>query len=343
MHMVHRLPTSPSAAPRLAFGIGTGLAWAGTQSPLLLLGTMVLGAVVPELGGSARAVLPEAAAVMVLGSFLAAALSPSELTLSRLRFSAALAATWVLPVALVWLVTSAVEVSPELRLGLVLSVVGPPVASAAALAAILGLAPRLALWLTMPPLVLAPLSLPALTRLFGSEIALDLGQIAMRLLVMIGSAGALALVLLALRRLVPALLPSTNAAAGISILGLALVGLSAAGTARLAIDAEAILFCKLCTVSLIVTLGLWAAGAVLFRQFGRCEAMTIGFLVGNRNQTLVWAAAGAQFTPLVDSYIVAAILPTLILPAALRLVLDFCRKPYPDFAGPEFLHPMRKP
>ena len=67
MHMVHSLPTSPRAAPRLASGIGTGLAWAGTHSPLLLLGAMALGAVAPELGGSARAVLPEAAAVMVLG------------------------------------------------------------------------------------------------------------------------------------------------------------------------------------------------------------------------------------------------------------------------------------
>ena len=219
--------------------------------------------------------------------------------------------------------------SLELRFGLVLSVVGPPVASAAALAAILGLAPRLALWLTMPPLVLAPLSLPVLTGLFGSEVALDLGQIAMRLLVMIGSAGTLALVLLALRRRVPALLPSTNAAAGISILGLVIVGLAAASATRLAIDAEALLFGKLFAVSLIVTLGLWAAGALLFQPFGRREAMTIGFLFGNRNQTLVWAAAGAQFTPIVESYIVAAILPSLILPAALRLVLDLCRKPYP--------------
>ncbi len=50
--------------------------------------------------------------------------------------------------------------------------------------------------------------------------------------------------------------------------------------------------------------------------------MTIGFLFCSRNQSRVWAATGAQFTPIVDSCVVAAILPSLILPAA-RLVARF--------------------
>ncbi len=87
----------------------------------------------------------------------------------------------------------------------------------------LGLAPRLALWLTMPPLGMAPVSLPGP---FGSEVAFKLGEIAVRPLVTVGSAGALALVLLALGRRAPALLPATVPAV-IAIFGLAIVALSA--------------------------------------------------------------------------------------------------------------------
>lgn len=60
----------------------------------------------------------------------------------------------------------------DLALGMALAVAGPPTASAAALAAILGLPPRCALSLSLAPMLLCPLITPASAARAGAELAL---------------------------------------------------------------------------------------------------------------------------------------------------------------------------
>jgi hypothetical protein len=55
--------------------------------------------------------------------------------------------------------------------------------------------------------------------------------------------------------------------------------------------------------------------------WGRKEALTIGLVTGNRNVTLAWAIAGSALPPAAEAFVVAAVVPVLVLPLAVKSVL----------------------
>jgi arsenite transporter len=159
--------------------VGHVLSFLGRAGPTLLV--VALGAAAPLIARGAHDVLPISAFLLTLGSFLAAALAAPEKILKRLQ----------LPLTLVWiaigvpatiaLLMPALHVEPGLKTGVMPSVVAPPVESAAAIATMLGLRPRLALIASISLTVAAPVLMPLLAQSFGVEVSLDPEKLAERL------------------------------------------------------------------------------------------------------------------------------------------------------------------
>ena len=105
----------------------------------------------------------------------------------------ALVLAWVglaLPLAAAILLSFSAD--PSLRAGVLLSLLAPPVGSAAAIAGMLGLRPRLALLVSIALTLLTPISIPCFATVLGLGIAFDMGGLAIRLFSIIGAAGLVA-------------------------------------------------------------------------------------------------------------------------------------------------------
>ena len=305
----------------IAQALGRGLAHLGRHGPALLVLALVAGAALPSLATAAYHLLPLSAFLLTLGSFLSAGLAPPERGWGWRRILLAL--TWVgLGVPLV--VAGAAHGLPldaPLRAGVILSVLAPPVGSAAAIAAILGLQPRLALLTSIGLTLAAPLSMPLLALVFGISVSIDMAALAMRLALIIGLACLIAQAARHWRRQVQPLLPDSQAAAGVAVLGLMVVGLAMTSGIRAHWASGEHAFMTFVAVAIAINLGVGLLGALLFRSWGAKDALTIGMVSGNRNVTLAWAAAGATLPAATEAYVAACVLPVLSLPLAIKGML----------------------
>jgi predicted Na+-dependent transporter len=301
--------------------IGQGLSIVGRHGPALLVLALVLGAAVAPLATAAYQVLPLSAFLLTLGSFLTASLALPEMGLGWRRILVALA--WVgLGVPLIAAAgLLSLELDPALRAGVIISVLAPPVGSAAAIAAILGLQPRLALMASIALTLLAPLSMPAFATLLGIDVSIDMAHLTWRLTLIIGSAAVLAQMARHWRNQVQPVLPDQQAAAGVAVVGLVIVGLAMMSGIRAhwATDPDA--FSLFMAAAIGVNVGAGLIGALLFSSWGAKDAFTVGLVSGNRNVTLAWAAAGSTLPVATEAYVAACVLPVLVLPLAIKSVL----------------------
>jgi predicted Na+-dependent transporter len=301
--------------------LGQGLSTIGRHGPALLVLSLLVGAAVAPLARAAYQILPLSAFLLTLGSFLTAGLAPLEKSLGWRRLLLALA--WVglgVPLVAAALIYP-LHLEPTLQAGVILSVLAPPVGSAAAIAAILGLQPRLALIASIALTLVAPLSMPAFATLLGVNVSIDMAHLAWRLALIIGLAAVLAQMARHWRSKVQAVLPDQAAAAGVAVLGLVIVGLAMMSGIRAhwATDPDA--FSLFVAAAVAVNLGAGLVGAVLFASWGAKDAFTVGLVSGNRNVTLAWAAAGSTLPMATEAYVAACVLPVLALPLAVRGVM----------------------
>jgi hypothetical protein len=64
-------------------------------------------------------------------------------------------------------------------------------------------------------------------------------------------------------------------------------------------------------------------GALLFARCARVDALTVGLISGNRNVTLVWAAAAPALAlqPEVELFVAMSVFPIFMLPLVTRRLL----------------------
>jgi arsenite transporter len=274
---------------------------------------------VPTLAAIAHAILPMSAFLLTLGSFLTAGLSPRESAV-RLHLAVATVAWAGLGVPLLAAAgLMLTHYGADTRSGVLLSMLAPPVGSAAAIAAILGLQPRLALIVSIVLTVLAPLSMPLLGKMLGNDITLNMLFIAERLTVIIGAAGVIAAITLRWRKQTSWMLPNSSAAAGVAVIGLAIVGLATTDGIRASWRMDAYLFLDYAVAAILVNVAVTLLSASLFAATGFKNACTIGLVSGNRNVTLAWAAAGGTLSTFTEAYIAACVIPILSLPLLIKL------------------------
>src|SRR5258708_2587782 len=206
--------------------VGRILSTLGGQGQILLVISLCAGLVITPFARFGYELLPFSAFLLTLGSFLTAGLAPAEASI-RLPLMA-LVLAWVglaLPLAAA-LLLSFVPLDPALRAGVLLSLLAPPVGSAAAIAGMLGLRPRLALLVSIALTLLTPISIPCFATVLGLGIAFDMGGLAIRLFSIIGAAGSVAFLAIRFHRHLIPVLPDQSAATGIAVIGLIIVGLS---------------------------------------------------------------------------------------------------------------------
>jgi arsenite transporter len=301
--------------------IGKLLSALGSQGPILLVTSLCVGLVSHPLAHFGYSILPVSAFLLTLGSFLTAGLAPSEV---RIRPSlVALVLAWVglvLPLAasaLLWFV----PIDPALRAGVLLSLLAPPVGSAAAIAAMLGLQSRLALIVSIALTLIAPLSIPGFAAALGLGVAFNMAALAIRLFAIIGAAALVAFASLKFRNRLTAILPDQRAATGVAVIGLIIVGLATSQGIQAQLSSNPTRFVEMLAAAVATNFGLCALGLVMFWGLGLQLAGTIGLVSGNRNVTLAWAAASFGLPPLAEGYVAACVIPVLTLPLIIRLCI----------------------
>ena len=73
--------------------------------------------------------------------------------------------------------------------------------------------------------------------------------------------------------------------------------------------------------AVVSNFGLCVLATLTFARMGLQTAGTIGLVSGNRNVTLVWAAASFGLPSLAEGYVAACVIPVLALPLIVKLCL----------------------
>jgi ACR3 family arsenite transporter len=301
--------------------VGRILSTLGGQGPTLLVISLCAGLLIHPLARFGYDLLPFSAFLLTLGSFLTAGLAPSE---ARIRLPLmTLVLVWIglaLPLAAAFLL-SFVPLDPALRAGVLLSLLAPPVGSAAAIAGMLGLRTRLALLVSIALTLLTPISIPCFATMLGLGIAFDMGALAIRLFSIIGAAGLVAFLALRFHRNLVPVLPDQRAATGIAVIGLIIVGLATSQGIRALWTSNPLLFDAMLAAAIVSNFGLCVLATLIFARLGLKTAGTVGLVTGNRNVTLVWAAASFGLPSLAEGYVAASVIPVLALPLIIKLCL----------------------
>jgi predicted Na+-dependent transporter len=301
--------------------IGRLLSALGGRGPALLVISLCAGLLIQPLAHFGYDLLPFSAFLLTLGSFLTAGLAPSE---ARIRLPLmALVVAWVglaLPLAAAALL-SFLPLDPALRAGVLLSLLAPPVGSAAAIAGMLGLRTRLALLVSIALTLLTPISIPCFATVLGLGIEFDMGALAIRLFSIIGAAGLVAFLAIRFRRNLMPVLPDQHAATGVAVIGLIIVGLATSQGIRTHWISNPLGFDVMLAAAIVSNFGLCVLATLTFTRMGLQTAGTIGLVSGNRNVTLVWAAASFGLPSLAEGYVAACVIPVLALPLIVKLCL----------------------
>lgn len=241
----------------------------------------------------------------------------------------------LLLIALVWLLVGSpvlialglkyIHLSPEIAAALVLWAASPPLASAPAVALLLGLDGAATILLTIGATIVFPLTLP----LVGAYILdLDLGvsplDLGLRLLIMIAGAMAAA-ALLSWRIGVARLQTHRLRIDGLIVIILFLFGIGVMeGAADALVESPALAITLLITV-FAASAGMVALSTLLFLWTGRRTAGGIGFISGNRNFAITLGASGAW--PAEFFLFFAALqFPIYLLPLLLRVAINMFGK-----------------
>jgi predicted Na+-dependent transporter len=306
-----------------AWSARAALAFAGRHGPALLFGGVLIGLVAPPLAEAARPLFGLAVFVFTLGAFLK--VDPSafrrEMRHRRLLAAILLWTTFGVPLAMLVLVRVA-DPDPALAQGMLLCMLAPPVGSAAAVAAMLGLSAPLALLATVAATILSPLYLPPLaSALAGHDLQIDPIAMAQRLLLIVGGACLCATLL---RRFAGRFVDENpHALTGIAVLGLILVAIGAMRGMQGYFLEQPYEVARVFVLAFVVNAGFQAIGTLLFWPAGRMSALSVGLVSGNRNVTLVWAAAGASLVeaPKVELYLAMSVFPIFMMPVLTRRII----------------------
>ena len=218
----------------------------------------------------------------------------------------------------------AIGLDPDLIAAIVYTASAPPLGSATAFCLILGLNAAFALEITVLGSFLAPLSMPIVTRaLLGEAVPLDLMQMFARLVVLIGSAAAgaiLARAVLGAKRIDK----HARAFDGLATICLVmfLFPLFQGLTARL-VDAP-VLALSVFALVLATNLGIQIASLPLtWRIAGRETGGATSLMWGNRNAALALASLPAD--PILTLYVALYQFPMYFTPLLMRPFIKYSR------------------
>jgi predicted Na+-dependent transporter len=311
-----------------------GLAWLGRQGTRAIAVSLAVGIAFPPLAAALKPVFGASVFCLMVLAFLRVEPDALRQVFSRPRLVLS-ASLWIMvAVPLIccplfrWFGLAAFG-REGLLTGLVLQVAAPPVLSATAFSAILGLDAAVSLATLIVTTAITPLTAPIFVALFAGGLSIDPVALALRLAAFLGGAFVIALLL---RRW----LGGERVAAlryeidGASVITLMIFGIASMDGVTARTIAEPTLIVAMATLAFALALGLFAATALIFRAAGWERALAVGFSGGHRNMGIMLAVAGAapdlawiyfatyQFpvylAPLIISPLVARLLPARLPP-----------------------------
>jgi len=275
-----------------------GLAWLGRQGTRAIAVSLAIGILFPPLAASLKPVFGASVFCLMVLAFLRVDPAALRQVFARPRLVLA-ASLWIMvavPLACCllfrWLGVGATAGRDGLLTALVLQMAAPPVLSATAFSAILGLDVAVSLATLIVTTAMTPLTAPAFVGLFaGGGLAIDPLLLALRLAAFLGGAFIVAYLL---RRW----LGGDRVAArhheidGASVITLTIFGIASMDGVTGRALAEPQLVMLMLALAFALALGLFALTTLIFRRAGLERGFAVGFSGGLRNMGIMLAAAG---------------------------------------------------
>ena len=295
-----------------------GLVWLGRQGTRAIAVSLAVGILVPPLAALLKPVFAVSVFCLMVLAFLRVEPAALREVFARpwLVIAASLWTMVAIPLVLCplfeWLGLGA-DGRKGLLTGLVLQAAAPPVLSATAFSAILGLDATVSLATLIVTTAMTPLTAPIFVALFaGASLSIDPLALALRLAAFLGGAFALAYLL---RRLLGAskAIAWRSEIDGASVMMLMIFGIALMDgvTAHALTDPKLVL--ALTALAFVLALALFALTALIFKAAGFRRSVAIGFSGGFRNMAIMLAAGGAA-PDLTWLYFAAAQFPIYLVP-----------------------------
>jgi len=312
------------------------LTWIARNGTVVLAVGVVLGLVLQPLAHLLRPLLPYAVVVALALTLLRTDWRPLADHVRRAGRTG-LAVAWLLLATTLgmWALTELAGAPAGLKAALVLHAAGPPVASAAAFALLLGLDAPLCIVSLVIALALVPLTVPTLALvLVGIEVDLALAPFMLRLALLVVASflvAAAARRLLGAARLVQWSTPIDGLLV-VTMVAFAIAIMDGVGAVLMARPGHVAL---LAAVAFAANVGLQAAGAGAFLWFGRRYGLTVALMSGNRDLALFLAVLPATTNPDTLLYFALGQLPMYMLPAVMRPAYRRLLHSEPERANPD--------
>jgi BASS family bile acid:Na+ symporter len=300
--------------------VDEALAWLGRQGPRAVAASIFVGLAVPALAELFKPLVGPTIFCLLVLAFLR--VEPSALRGEFARPLLVVFATlWImvatpLILGIAYAAFGRGEIWSELSLALILQAAAPPITSAPAFVALVGLDVALALAVLITTHAVTPLTAPIFAALFAPDaLPLDARALAIRLAIFLGGSWIIAWLI---RRIGgPDRVTGWRAQIdGVSVILLFVFAAALMESVSARIFSEPGLVFALIGLSFAVTFGLMAATAFLFWRSGAERALTLGMASGTRNMGLMLAAASGV-SDVVWLYFAVAQFPIYLAPQLL--------------------------
>jgi predicted Na+-dependent transporter len=299
-----------------------GLIWLGRQGTRAVAASLFLALAFPPLAAWCKPIVPEAIFALLVLAFLR--VDPHELRGHFAEPALVLVATmWtmlIVPAGLGigFIVAGVPDRIPQLYVGLILQSVAPPIMSAPAFAALMGLESALSLATLIAGFAITPLTASIFAQLFlGSATRLSPLGLGLRLsLILAGSAMSAALI----RRIAGAawIERQRESIDGLSVVTLFVFAVAVMDGVGFGLLTRPWVMIGLTSLAFALALGLTALTTIVFARVGWGRSLALGLACGHRNLGLILAATGGTIPDLSWVYFGLAQFPIYLVPHLLQ-------------------------
>jgi len=299
-----------------------GLVWLGRQGTRAVAASLFLALAFPSLAAWCKPIVPEAIFALLILAFLR--VDPRELRGHFAEPALVLVATlWtmlIVPAGLgmAFVLAGVPDRLPQLYVGLMLQSMAPPIMSAPAFAALMGLESALSLATLIAGFAVTPLSASVLAQLFlGAATRLSPLGLGLRLLLILaGSALSAALI----RRIAGAgwIDRQRESIDGLSVVTLFVFAVAVMDGVGIGLLTRPWVMIGLTTLAFVLALGLTALTTIVFARVGWGRSLALGLACGHRNLGLMLAATGGTIPDLSWLYFGLAQFPIYLVPQLLQ-------------------------
>jgi BASS family bile acid:Na+ symporter len=306
--------------------VSSALAWLGRQGTRAVAISIFVGLALPQLAAIFKPFVTEQIFLLLCLAFLRIDSGALRAHAQRPRLIV-LATLWsmvILPgvIGAVILAFGA-PAHPDLLLSLVLQIAAPPIMSAPAFAALLGLDAALSLAFLIASVVLTPITAPIIvTLLIGPALQISPLDLGIKLFLLLSGA---ALIAAAIRKLagVAWVERQSERIDGLNVIILFVFAVALMEEVSMRLFSQPLLILGLTALAFALSLGILAATMLVFRAADGARAFAIGMSAGHRNMGLMLAATAGIVPDLTWLYFALAQFPIYLLP---QLLQPFARR-----------------